>query len=66
MESNFFKFMETAINTLPPKESKSEWGKVKEFKCPVCGGNAMAIRSKENGHFKTPCNRDLRGIWEDK
>ena len=48
MESDFFKFMETAINTLPPKKSKSEWGKVKEFKCPACGGNSKAVRSKEN------------------
>ena len=56
MESDFLKFMKAASNTLPPKESKSEWGKVKEFKCPVCGGNAKAVRSKENGHFRAMCD----------
>ena len=55
MESDFFKFMSTAINTLPPKEAKPEWGKVKGFKCPCCGGNAKAVRSKENGHFRAMC-----------
>lgn len=49
------KFMSTAINLLPPKGTKSEWGKVIEFQCPVCGGNAKTVRSKENGHFRAVC-----------
>ena len=57
MEINFLKFMSTAINTLPPKEAKSEWGKAKEFKCPVCGGNAKTVRSKENGHLRAMCDK---------
>ena len=57
MESNFFKFMSTAINILPPKESKSEWGKIIEFQCPGCGGNAKAVRSKENGHLRAICEK---------
>ena len=55
MESDFLKFMSTAINKLPPKEAKSEWGKIIEFQCPVCGGNAKAVRSKENGHLRAMC-----------
>ena len=57
MESNFFKFMKAAINTLPLKEAKSEWGKVIEFQCPVCGGNAKTVRSKENGHLRAVCEK---------
>ena len=49
--------MKAAINTLPPKESKSEWGKIIEFQCPGCGGNAKAVRSKENGHLRAICDK---------
>ena len=55
MDEDVLKFMITAVNVLPPKDLKPEWGKVKEFKCPVYGEYAKAMRSKENGHFRAMC-----------
>lgn len=49
MRENDMKFIQEATKSLKPGASK-------EFKCPICGGVAHAVRSVKNEHLWAKCS----------
>lgn len=54
-DNGFWTFLLKASEIAGDKADKSEWGKIKKFVCPICNGNATAVRSTVNGHLHTVC-----------
>jgi len=54
-QEGFWNFLKSAMEAVGPKGYKSEWGKRKNFVCPICNGNATAVRSTVNGHIHARC-----------
>ena len=47
----FFRYIKSADKAIKEK------GKMYDFKCPLCGGNAKAIRNTYNGHLWSRCGK---------
>ena len=48
---DFLKFLKIANDTVKEK------GKMYEFECPLCKGQAEAIKSNYNGHLHAQCKK---------
>ena len=46
----FLQYLKAADNVC------EERGKVYSFECPICGGNATAIKNSGNGHLWSKCD----------
>lgn len=55
-QKGFWDFLKVAMEAAGPKGYKLDWGKSKNFVCPICNGKATAVRSTVNGHIHAICS----------